>query len=132
MFIDVDTEVRKSKIEGRGVFALRDFNSGEIVIAWDTSNTLSDAQYERLPEDQRRYVTRYNGEWLYMLEPARFVNHSCDSNTVPLRGNDVAVKEIHAGEEITSDYRPVMSQGERMECRCGAVSCMGYIVGTAV
>ncbi len=132
MFLDVDTAVGKSKIDGRGVIALRDFNPGEIVIPWDTSNTLTDAEYERLPEDQRRYVARYKGEWLYMLEPARFVNHSCDSNTVPLRGNDVAVREIKAGDEITSDYRSVMLSGERMACRCGAQNCMGYIVGIAV
>lgn len=129
--LDIETEVRKSKIHGSGVFALRDFKPGEIVIEWDTSNTLTDAEYERLPADQHAYVVRLNGEWLYMLAPARFVNHSCDSNTVPLRGNDVAVRDIEAGEEITTDYRSVMPLGERMDCRCGASSCQGFMVGSA-
>jgi SET domain-containing protein len=129
--LNIEIEVRKSKIEGRGVFALRDFEQGEIAVPWDTSNILSDSEYERLPEEQKRYVVRYKGTWLYMLEPGRCVNHSCDSNCVPLNGNDVVIRKISAGEEITSDYRPVMPLGERMECRCGAKECIGYIVGTA-
>jgi SET domain-containing protein len=130
--LDTDIEVRKSKIEGRGVFALRDFKPGAVVVEWDTTNTLSDREYEQLPEDQRSYVARFKGGWLYMLEPARYVNHSCDPNAIPLNGADVAIREIRAGDEITSDYRSVMPIGERMECRCGASTCMGYIVGTAV
>jgi SET domain-containing protein len=129
--LDIETEVRKSKIEGKGVFALRDFKPGEIVIAWDTSNTLSEDEYARLPEDQRRYVVRFKGQWLYMMPPSRYVNHSCDANTRALNGADVAIKEIHAGEEITSDYRSEMKLGEKMECHCGAATCIGYIVGIA-
>jgi SET domain-containing protein len=132
MMLSTEIEVRKSKIDGRGVFALRDFKPGEIVIAWDTSNTLSDDEYERLPEEQRKYVVRHKGAWLYMLEPGRYVNHSCDPNAIPLNGADVAIREIRAGDEVTSDYRPVMPVGERMDCHCGAANCMGYIVGTAV
>lgn len=132
MMLDIKTAVGKSKIEGMGLFALEDFKPGDIIVAWDTSNTLSDAEYERLPKDQRRYVVRYNGGWLYMMGPGRSVNHSCDPNTVPLRGSDVAIRDIHAGDEITSDYRPLMPQGERMECRCGTANCAGYIVGTAI
>jgi len=130
--LDIETEVRKSKIEGQGVFALRDFKPGEVVIAWDISNTLSEEQYARLPEDQRRYVVRFKGEWLYMMPPARYVNHSCDANTQAMNGFDIAAKEIHAREEITSDYRSTITKGERMACRCGAVACTGYIEGTAV
>lgn len=130
--LDIETEVRKSKIDGKGVFALRDFNPGDVVIAWDISNILTDEQYARLPEDQRRYVVWFKGQRLYMMEPARYVNHSCDANTRPMNGYDIAVKEIDPGEEITSDYRSTMKKGERMECKCGALACTGYIEGTAV
>ena len=34
----VDVAVKKSKIEGLGVFALRDFKKGEIVIKWDIAH----------------------------------------------------------------------------------------------
>ena len=130
--LDIETSVGKSRIQGMGLFALRDFKPGEVVVAWDTSNTLSNDEYERLPEDQRQYVVRYEGGWLYMLPPGRYINHSCDPNSIPLHGNDVAIRDIHLGDEITSDYRPVMPLGERMECKCGASNCMGYIIGTAL
>lgn len=126
-----EIEVRKSKIAGRGVFALRDFKPGEIVFQWDLTNTLTDEQYAHLPAEQKRYVVRYRGEWIYMLEPMRYINHSCDPNTVPMNGADVVIREIKAGEEITSDYRPVMPEGETMACHCGASTCAGTIVGTA-
>lgn len=129
--LDITTTVRKSKIEGRGLFALEDFAPGQVVLAWDLSNTLSDEQYARLPDDQKRYVIRYNGGWVYFMGDERFVNHSCDPNTIPRNGADVAIRAIQVGDEITSDYRPVMPSGERMECRCGAANCAGYIVGTA-
>lgn len=130
--LDVKTTVGKSKIQGQGLFALEDFKPGDVVVAWVTSNTLSNEEYERLPEEQRRYAVRYKGGWLYMLGPGRSINHSCDPNTIPLNGSDVAIRNIAAGEEITSDYRPVMPVGERMECACGASNCVGYIVGTAM
>ena len=130
--LDIKTTVHKSKIQGDGLFALEDFKPGEIVVAWDTSNTLTEEQFDRLPDDQRRYVARYNGGWLYMMGPARSINHSCDPNCIPLKGNEVAIRDIQAGDEITSDYRPVMQTGARMECRCGAESCTGFIIGTAL
>lgn len=130
--LDIKTTVGKSKIQGEGLIALENFKPGDVVVVWDTSNTLTDEQYERMPDDQRRYVVRYKGEWLYMTGPGRSINHSCDPNTIPRNGSDVAIRDIHPGDEITSDYRPVMIAGERMECRCGAANCMGYIVGTAV
>ncbi len=130
--LDVKTAVGKSKIQGNGLIALEDFKPCDVVVAWDTSNTLTDDEYARLPQEQRRFVFRYEGGWLYMMGPGRSVNHSCDPNTIPLHGADVAIRDIRAGDEITSDYRPVMANGERMECRCGTEACAGYIVGTAV
>ncbi|MCE9541012.1 SET domain-containing protein-lysine N-methyltransferase [Candidatus Kaiserbacteria bacterium] len=132
MLPNTDIEVRKSRIQGRGVFALRDFTPGETVLVWDTSYILTDDEYARLPEDQRHFVVRFKGEWLYMQEPARYVNHSCEANTVARDGTDVAVAPIHAGDEITSDYRSEMPSGERMKCLCGTKSCTGYIEGAAV
>jgi len=32
--------VKNSKIEGKGVFALRNFKKGEVILHWDASKTL--------------------------------------------------------------------------------------------
>ena len=103
-----------------------------MLFEWDLTNTLADEQYAHLPNEQKRYVVRYRGEWLYILEPMRYINHSCDPNTMPLNGTDVVIRDIKTGEEITSDYRPVMPLGETMNCHCGAATCTGMITGTAV
>ena len=132
MLPNTDIEVRKSRIHGRGVFALRDFKPGEVVLMWDTSYALTDDEYAKLPDDQKQYATRYRGGWILMQEPMRYVNHSCDANTASQEGTDVATKPIRAGEEITSDYRPEMKKGERMKCRCRTESCEGFIVGTGL
>lgn len=133
MIPDSDIEVRKSRIAGLGIFALRSFEPGEVVFSWkDVSSPLTDEEYERLPLDQRMYVARYNGGWLYMMPPARYINHSCEANTNPIDGADVVITGIASGEEITSDYRSELKDGEKMECHCGTPSCKGYIIGTAI
>ena|SRR3989344_3811348 len=132
MLPNSDIEVRKSRIQGRGVFALRDFKPGETVLVWDTSFALTDDEYARLPDDQKQYATRYRGGWILMQEPMRYLNHSCEANTVSDDGKDVATRPIRAGDEISSDYRSEMKAGERMKCRCRTKSCVGYIEGTGL
>ncbi len=131
MAANTDIEVAPSEIEGLGVFAARDFRMGETVLVWDTSNAVTEEEYARLSDEQKDLIARYKGGWIRMVEPMNRVNHSCEANTTSRDGTDVATRLIHAGEEITSDYRKEMKIGERMECRCGAPSCHGFITGTA-
>lgn len=131
-FLGNDTEVRLSRIEGKGVFALRDFEPGEVVFEWDTSEEVSDAAYGRLTDEQKRYVARHDGRWIFMQAPACYINHSCEANTNAIAGKDVVVRPIRAGEEITSDYSADMRSGDTMRCRCRAASCTGSVTGTAI
>ncbi len=119
-----EIEVRKSSIEGRGVFALRDFKKGERVLDWRVRKVLPEDELERLSQDERRrYVSFVNGKYLLSGEPARYVNHSCDANTKADNNGDVAVRDIVAGEEITSDYSSYGS--ENIPCRCSTPNCRG-------
>ena len=45
----MDVIIKKSKIEGKGVFAARDFKKGEIVVKWDISHQLS-------PEEAKNFL----------------------------------------------------------------------------
>lgn len=79
-------ELRKSKIDGLGLFALKDFEVGEIICPG-----------------------RLDGK---RTPAGRFINHSFESNILPqLVGNDiyaVATRKIYANEELLVDYRASM------------------------
>ena len=118
-----DVEVRESKIEGKGVFALRDFKKGERVLEWGARKELSEEELAALSEEERRrYVSFKDGKYLLSGEPMRYINHSCDPNTLPKDNGDVAIRDIKAGEEITSSYRD-----EGVVCNCGAANCKGAL-----
>lgn len=79
-------ELRDSKIHGKGLFATKRFEAGEIICPG-----------------------RINGK---RTPAGRFINHSFDSNVIPtLVGDDinaVAKRIIHIGEELLVDYRSSM------------------------
>lgn len=119
-----DIEVRESPIEGRGIFALRDFKAGERVVEWGERKVLSEEALAALSSDEReRYVSFKNGQHLLSGEPMRYVNHSCDPNTKPESNADVAIRDIRAGEEITSAYLDFESG--KQQCQCGVEGCKG-------
>lgn len=65
------------------------------------------------------------------METLCFVNHSCDSNTGRLGGSILfAKRNIAPNEELTIDYAPLgsgMTPAFKMECRCGAKKCRGFV-----
>jgi len=134
----MDVVVKKSKIEGNGVFAARDFRKGDIVVRWGISHQLAPEEAASLPETEKRYAVFIGGKRILMQPPARYVNHSCDANTAPENFCDIATKDIMKGEEITANYSkimaaaditPVFSNYASMRCRCASKNCRG-IIGT--
>ena len=81
-----DVELKSSPIHGVGLFATKDFKTGEVVCPG-----------------------RLNGK---RTPGGRFINHSQNSNIQPeLVGNDifaVAARKISAGDELLVDYRASM------------------------
>lgn len=122
-----DIVVKESSIEGRGVFARRDFKKGEVVLKWGNSRELTQKQADGLSENEKRYVECFGGRYLLMQPPERFVNHSCDANTFVFGRCDVAKRDIQKGEEITSDYTEINSPYVDMKCNCGSKNCRGFI-----
>lgn len=123
----MDVEVKRSPIHGVGVYARRAFAAGEVVLRWDTSRRLTAEELASLPPEERRYTHPFAGETLLLVQPPeRYVNHSCDHNTVVRDFCDVAVRRIAAGEEVTSDYAADGS-GSEFACSCGAENCRGVV-----
>ncbi len=123
----LDVEIRRSGIDGLGAFALRPFKAGEVVLRWDVSRRVTRGVVSDLPGSEKNYLHPYDEESLVVVQPPeRYVNHSCDNNTGMRNFCDVAVRDIRAGEEITSDYE-ADGAGQRFECRCGSADCRGSI-----
>ena len=63
-------------------------------------------------------------------DPLRYTNHSCAPNAVlRIRQGRVefyAMRDVAAGEELTVNYGETHHEG-RLECRCGAASCVGRL-----
>jgi SET domain-containing protein len=121
--------VRDSGIEGKGVFAARDFRKGETVLDWRNAKALSRAEFEQLPEGEKRYVAFFGGKIVLQDSPAKYVNHSCEPNTFVRGFCDIALRGIKKGEEITSDYSNSIEPGTEMKCSCGSSKCRGIIRG---
>lgn len=123
----MDVEIKRSGIDGLGAFALRPFKAGKVVLRWDVSKRVHRRRAAELPDSEKKYLHPYDEESLIVVQPPeRYVNHSCDNNTEVRNFCDVAVRDIAAGEEITSDYE-ADGAGLKFECRCGSAKCRGSI-----
>jgi len=121
-----DIIIKKSKIHGKGAFANRNFKKGEVVIKYNLKK-LTKEEYEKLPEKEKHYVSKENGEYFLFLPPERYVNHSCNLNTNAIDNCDIAIKDIKKGEEITGDYSKENIPNLNMKCNCGDKKCKKII-----
>ncbi len=125
-----------SQIQGRGLFAVAQIARDEIVAIKgghivDTTTLLS------LPDRLRNSEIQIADEFhLVALDQAEyepvmlFLNHSCEPN-VGFAGNVVvvAMRDIGAGEELTTDYALFDDYDGEMPCHCESATCRGTIHG---
>ena len=123
----IDIIVKKSKIEGLGVFASHNFKKGEIVLNWNTAQKLTKEELIKLPKKEKAYIMYINGKYILPQYPERYVNHSCDANTYIDNSCNVAKKDIKKDEEITEDYVEDGEPGFKMKCNCRNKDCRGII-----
>ena len=126
----------ESDIAGRGLHAVEPIAAGEVV-AVKGGHILTAAQLAELPEplpnsdvqiaDGLHLVAVADDEYESVM---LFLNHSCEPN-VGFGGNVllVAMRDVAAGEELTTDYALFDDYDGEMACRCGTASCRGVIGG---
>lgn len=124
----------RAKEDGHhGVYAKTAMEKGEIILIWGGQVTTRD-EFMQLPEELRRLTIQIEEDFYLAgdsIEPADFVNHSCNPNA-GLNGQIVlvAMRDIAAGEEICFDY--AMTDGsdyDEFECLCGAPNCRQRVTG---
>ena len=104
-FID-DVELKKSGIgqfnDGLGVFALRDFKKGEVVIQYHLT-ILTKNEYNQLPVEEKHFTHKRNSTIYYYPDPERHVNRYKNPNVYPdfERNGDIALRDIQKGEELS-------------------------------
>ncbi len=122
-----NVEVRKSPIQGTGVYSLKNFIEGEIILSIDDSQVVTDPS--TLSDEDNEYNCDYldNGKVVLMKDPERSINHSCDPSTY-IKTIDgirkvIAKKNIKIGDEITFDYAINGENEGSFVCRCGSDRC---------
>lgn len=130
------TEVRESRIHGRGLFAKSAIAQGEIV-AVKGGYIVSKQQWTELERDLGSAEIQITEE-LFIAPVQRdhregsmlYANHSCEPN-IGVQGQIVfvAMRDITAGEELTHDWATTDAADYEIECKCGARLCRRVITG---
>jgi uncharacterized protein len=131
------TEVRESKIHGRGLFATAGIGKDEIVAVKGGHIVDRKTLREKITPvlgpveiqiDDDLFIAPVTEEEreLSML----YLNHSCDPN-LGVRGeiSFVAMRDISAGEELTHDWAMTDNDDYSVECNCGAPDCRKILTG---
>jgi uncharacterized protein len=125
-----------SGIAGRGLFAIEAIRAGEVV-AIKGGHIVTTAQLRDLPDPlPNSEIQIADGLHLVAVsteeyEPVMlFINHCCEPN-VGFAGNVVlvAMRDIRAGQELSTDYALFDDHDEQMACHCGSRQCRSLIDG---
>lgn len=140
------TQVRRSGVHGKGVFALRAFAKGETIIEYKGEIITWKEALRRHPHDPNDpnhtfYFHLDDGHVIdgkYLGNSARWINHSCAPNCeADLVGHRVFVKALRAikpGEELFYDYGLVIDARmtpklkREYACLCGSRKCRGTML----
>jgi SET domain-containing protein len=153
--VDDRLEIRDSPVHGRGVFARQPIPAGARVLEY-TGERISKAESLRRCEDGNVFVLALDDHWdidgAVGDNPARWINHSCAPNCEAVIEDEPAppagpvppdsgpilpphgrvyidtIRAIAAGEELAFNYGYDLEDCRDYPCRCGAPSCVGFIV----
>jgi len=139
--------VRRSAIQGRGMFALGPIRKGARVIEY-IGERISHREADRRHTSEDGWFAHtmlfiVDGKTVidatYRGNSARWMNHSCRPNCEAVDdGGRIyieAIRGIRPGEELTYDYNLMLDEPhtpaakKAHPCRCGALRCRGTLLG---
>ena len=139
-------EVRNSKIQGKGAFAIRKIPEGTRIVEYLGEKIKPEVAWERYDDDtmERHHTFLFTLDEDTVIDAgvrgnnARFINHSCEPNCTALiedgRIYIFALKDIPRGGELLYDYkleregRYQKAWDELYKCKCGAPTCRGTML----
>jgi SET domain-containing protein len=132
---DALVEFGSSPIHGTGGFARVKISAGTRIIEY-AGERISVAESLSRCEANNQFIFAL-GEQTHLdgdvpQNPARFLNHSCQPSCEAVLEDGrvwiTALRDIHAGEEITFNYGYDLADYCEHPCNCGAENCVGFIV----
>ena len=129
-----DVFVRKSEIDGHGVFAA-EMIPPRLKIGEIRGEAITCAEGRRRAASLQRIMIveispRTAIDASKSTDPMRFTNHSCQANArlaiIAGRIEFYSLRGIEPGEEITVNYGETHHEG-KLRCRCGAPNCIGAL-----
>ena len=136
-YLSAKTKVRESRIHGRGLFATADISKDEIV-AVKGGHIVDGKMLREKITPVLGPVEIQIGDDLFIAPVSDeerelsmlYLNHSCDPN-LGVRGEITfaALRDIHAGEELTHDWAMTDDDDYSVECNCGAANCRKTLTG---
>jgi len=133
--IHPNTELRFINHEiGYGVVATQLIPLGTITWVRDEFDRVySPGEVGRMSRIHREIMDKYSfvdpiGNLVLCWDLARYVNHSCRPTCLSAGYDfELAVRDIHPGEELTDDYG-TLNLNEDFMCRCGSGECRRVIM----
>ena len=141
-------QVRQSGVHGKGVYAIRPINKGEVVIEYKGEMVTWKQAERRHPHDpddpDHTFFFHIDDKHVidaaYGGNAARWINHACKPNCESdideqrYRVYIRALRRIEPGEELFYDYGLVIDEPytkklkKQFACRCGAKRCRGTML----
>lgn len=140
------TQVRRSNVHGKGVFALAPFRAGETIMEYTGEVITWKEALRRHPHDPENptHTFYFHIDDDNVIDgkrfgnSARWINHSCDGNCeADERDGRIfirALRDIEPGEELSFDYGLVIDARytpklkAEYACRCGSKNCRGTLL----
>ena len=139
-WIHPSVTVRRSPIEGSGLFTADALSPGTVVLRLGGRLVADEDLTARLAtaaaDPAQPYVDTITVDRnLHLIippgDPVHYGNHSCDPNLWYVDPYSFAARrEIASGEELTNDYATTTGVPDwEMDCLCGSVSCRLRVTG---
>lgn len=136
MFSASPVQFREQSIAGRGVFARKRFEPGDVIVAYaPKQRRIPAGEPEADAAAETKLSLLSDGAWVIVPDtsvPGGWLcNHGCAPNAALYssgEGRIQCIRSIVPGEEVTIFYGWISSgEPERDPCLCGAAGCRGFI-----
>lgn len=121
-------EVKKNTTtQQHGLFALRAYEKGDIIVAFDASKIVDTPNYLTVQISDTKHI-HLSPEYL------QYVNHCCAPNVIFNTSKMIleCINDVSIGDELCFFYPATEWKiAQTFQCHCGSSNCIGLIQGAA-